>query len=215
MYQLHELSPVIEAVEYWQDDPEKVLWLRQDAGRLRLSLSKPSKIAAKLQTVSNLADCERPDELTVFVQWPTGEHAVMTPSSWDDMAPLEGRPYVFGVYDCYTIVKDWMRKERGIVMDEMVETPDRVANLWMMDNVFFNKQESDRWRLVAKPQVGDVILFSVDRNGELGSRNVNHCGVFVGGGQFLHHFPNRLSCIEPLSERWKTWRVAYARRSEQ
>ena len=44
---------------------------------------------------------------------------------------------------------------------------------------------------------GDGLLFSI-----LGSRNLNHVGVYVGSGYFIHHLYNGMSKCESLDARW-------------
>jgi len=125
-HELQDLSPLIAASEHWAEYPSRPLWLRHEAGRISLALTVPQTLFANLRTVSDLAAAEVDvTEPTVFVEWPSGRHRLHLPSNWETAAPYEGRPYVLGQYDCYTIVRDWMARERG---HEMAMSPTRPSS---------------------------------------------------------------------------------------
>jgi len=212
VHELQDLSPLIEASDFWANDPERQLWLRHDRGRIALATTKPSNLFANLQTCPSLeTPAEDIDQPTVYVEWPSGRHRLHLPASWDKAAPYEGRPYVLGQYDCYTIVQDWMARERGIEMDFLTDSPERLVNQWLTDGVFVTNPELHKWERVISPQPGDGILFSLSRRDEESPNQANHCGVYLGDGQFLHHFPNRASCVQEFGERWRSWVVSYMR----
>lgn len=211
-HELQDLSPLIEASDYWADDPARQLWLRHINGKISLATSEPEKLFADLATTPDLAtplpEIERP---TVFVEWPSGRHKLHLPAAWEDEAPYEGRPYLLRTYDCYTLVMDWMKRERGIVMDFLTDTPERLVNQWLTDGVFTTNEEMKRWDRVAVPQAGDGILFSLSRRDDTSPGRANHCGVYLGDGTFLHHFPNRASCVQDFDSTWRSWVVSYMR----
>lgn len=109
-------------------------------------------------------------------------------------APLEGRPYVYGVHDCYTLVRDWYKREEGIELPYFESKEgwwDTGQNLFL-DNfkaVGFEEVEGD-------PQHGDVFLFLAR------ARVPNHLGVYLHPGQLLHHVGGRLSRIESWAGYW-------------
>lgn len=211
-HDLQDLSPLIEASDYWADDPSRQLWLRHINGKIGLATSEPTKLFADLVTTPDLntplPDIERP---TVFVEWPSGRNKLHLPASWDDAAPYEGRPYVLGTYDCYTLVMDWMKRERGIEMTFLTDTPERLVNQWLTDGAFISNDELHKWERVAVPQAGDGILFSLTRRDDATPGRANHCGVYLGDGTFLHHFPNRASCVQEFDSTWRSWVVSYMR----
>ena len=232
-HELQDLSPLIAASAYWAENPARLLWLRHEAGRISLALSAPQSLFAHLRTVPDLRAFETvpdlgavetvPDlravtgdvtEPTVYVEWPSGRHRLHLPSSWEAAAPYEGRPYVLGRYDCYTLVRDWMARERGHEMEFLSDTPERLVNQWLSDGVFVRNPELENWERVSVPQAGDGILFSLSRHDEHTPSRANHCGVYLGGGRFLHHFANRASCIQDLDARWQSWIVSYMRHKE-
>ena len=211
-HELQDLSPLIAASETWTEDPKRPLWLRHEAGRISLAGTAPQTLFAHLQTVPDLNAVEaRVAEPTVFVEWPSGRHRLHLPPSWETAAPYEGRPYVLGLYDCYTIVRDWMARARGHEMAMLTDTPERLMNQWLTDGAFVTNPELHRWERVIVPQAGDGILFSLSLRDEDSPNRANHCGVYLGDGRFLHHFPNRASCIQAFEERWRSRVVSFMR----
>ena len=213
--QLHNLSPLIKASEVWQRDPGRPFWLRQSQGRIELSAVRPDpdQFFATISVVSDLEEAPVPaDELTVQIEWPSGRHALRTPESWAEEPPYIGRPYILGVYDCYTIVRDYIQREDGYTLPELTDTPERLANQWLSDGVFVTNEELRNWDRVINRRPGDVVLFSISRGRGYEPLNANHCGIYLGDDQFLHHLPNRASCIQPFDETWREWVVAYGRR---
>lgn len=107
--------------------------------------------------------------------------------------PYSGRDFRWGPTgtdgkgDCFALVHDWYRRERGLVMRERARdgtwqdhSPLLYEDGWK-DEGFTPVFRQDL-------QPGDAILFSIRNKGRL-----NHAGVFVGDGVFLHHPANRLS----------------------
>jgi proteasome lid subunit RPN8/RPN11 len=120
------------------------------------------------------------------LQWETCE-----PSGFK--APLIGRQWVWGVSDCWTLVRDWYAEqfalhlpdwERPEVMQQFNEDP-------MFDRCWGEAGfvEVDVERL----QVGDALLMSLD-----GARGLNHVAVYVGDQMILHHIRGRLSSRDLL-----------------
>lgn len=114
----------------------------------------------------------------------TEEWFMFTPSGYK--APLIGRTYKHGVFDCYAGAQDWYKDKYNIALPHF----DRVPQWWnkgfnlLVDNFpaagFYEVKEENL-------KEGDVILFAI------GSTVVNHCAVFIGKGQVYHHPVNRLS----------------------
>lgn len=212
-FQLHNLGPLIEASDIWAQNPNAVLWLafEPDTGRIRLTRSDPGDQVhfadLRLLPTFNIEPNPSP-RTTVYVEWPAGRHKLVTPNSWTPDAPYIGRPYQLGTFDCYTLVRDWMRRERGIDMDYLTESADRLVNEWLTDGAFETNSELHKWDRVVNPQPGDGILFAMTTNGPA---RANHAGVYLGNGQFLHHFPNRASTVSPLDEQWRARVAAYMR----
>lgn len=114
---------------------------------------------------------------------------------------LENRTYIPNVSDCFTIARDYFWQARKVD----IGSHPRPAE-WQEWNPHYILQTYAKigFEEVKELQEGDVILFSV------GSRNVNHIGIYVGEGNFIHHLYNRKSSIDIL-DKWKRQIVKYLR----
>ncbi|MDR5825825.1 C40 family peptidase [Caballeronia sp. LZ043] len=106
------------------------------------------------------------------------------------VAPLIGREWAHGTLDCYSIVRDWYRLERGIDLPDF-ERADRwwedgASSLYMdhFAEAGFVDVGQD-----ADLQPGDVLLMQIRSKNDV----PNHAGVYLGGGVMLHHMHGRLS----------------------
>lgn len=115
----------------------------------------------------------------------------LSPILWYDdsmeaMAPLEGREFVSGKHDCYSLVRDYYRAELGIHIPNFARGMDwwyRGENLY-----------EDNFRLagfteipMAEATVNDSLLMKL-----VGS-TISHSAVIVGTNEILHHCIKRLS----------------------
>ncbi len=114
-------------------------------------------------------------------------------------APLLGRPWVWGVTDCLSLVEDWYLEEKQISFKKATRplTPEIFAENPQSkeDGDFDNYLTTAGFRLLApneKLQNGDVLAMSI-----LG-KGLNHVGIFLDG-DVLHHLGDRLSCKEPYN----------------
>ncbi len=114
-------------------------------------------------------------------------------------APLLGRPWVWGVTDCLSLVEDWYLQEKQISFKKATRplTPEIFAENPQSkeDGDFDNYLTTAGFRLLApneKLQNGDVLAMSI-----LG-KGLNHVGIFIDG-DVLHHLGDRLSCKEPYN----------------
>ena len=108
-------------------------------------------------------------------------------------APLLGRPWVWAVTDCWSLIVDWYKEERGIKLLDY-ERPTRIEEF--TDDPVFERYLPSRGFRLLKPDEplknGDVLAMSI-----LG-KGLNHVAIFLDG-DVLHHSADRLSCREPYS----------------
>ena len=108
-------------------------------------------------------------------------------------APLLGRPWVWAVTDCWSLVVDWYKEEKGIELLDY-ERPTRIEEF--TDDPVFERYLPSRGFRLLKPDEplinGDVLAMSI-----LG-KGLNHVGIFLDG-DVLHHSADRLSCREPYN----------------
>jgi len=103
-------------------------------------------------------------------------------------APLIGRQWVWGVSDCWTLVRDWYKEEWDLDLRDW----DRPASMMdfhmapMFEDCFAEAGFVDLG--LELPEYGDMIFMRLD-----GSPGLNHVGVYLGEQLFLHHLRGRLS----------------------
>jgi len=102
----------------------------------------------------------------------TGEIHAFAPEGYQ--APLLGRPFAHGILDCYSIVRDWYQRARGI---ELLDFP-REDGWWEGEQELYldHFAEAGFRPLTEAEQLrpGDVILMQVQ------SKRTNHAAVYLG-----------------------------------
>jgi proteasome lid subunit RPN8/RPN11 len=107
-------------------------------------------------------------------------------------ADLVGRPYIFGVYDCFSIWRDYYRIELSINIPEI----PRSDYFWKDGEDLYRKHATNLGFVEVDPnnmQKHDVVLI------KLRARVPNHAILYLGGDSGLHHMPFKLSCNETIS----------------
>ena len=128
-----------------------------------------------------------------YIVNPTSEEwSYLEPCGYEP--PLLGRQWVWGVTDCWSLVRDWYKENKNINLKDWDRplTPQEFN-----DNPLFEQCANDtnfreletNERLVD----GDVLLMSIMYP------TLNHVALFFQG-DVIHHLTDRLSCREPYSE---------------
>jgi proteasome lid subunit RPN8/RPN11 len=127
---------------------------------------------------------------------------IYTPCGW--RAKLEGRPFVHGILDCYSLVRDYYHDMCGIELDDFYREDD-----WWMpvkdpvtgevikeaQNLYMENAERQGFVRVNDLQVHDSILMMYN------APVVNHVAVLCEPGMILHHPPGHLSGRHPYIPR--------------
>ena len=107
---------------------------------------------------------------------------------------LLGRPWVWGITDCWSLVRDWYKQEKNI---ELIDWQRPTTPEEFNQNPMFEKCAASTGFQELQPheklQDGDILFMSILAN------NLNHVAIFING-ELLHHLADRLSCIEPYTE---------------
>lgn len=129
-----------------------------------------------------------------------------SPMVWLDSsytAPLIGREFVHGVHDCYSLIRDWFKLNRQVVIPNFA----RGIEWWYdgrdlyEDNFAAAGFEEIPMHLAS---VGDCVMMRV------ASPVTNHAAVITGNNQILHHMMHRLSGTDRL-DRWEKFIVRAVR----
>lgn len=123
---------------------------------------------------------------------------------------LTGRPYVYGTFDCWSLVVDYMKQKHGIVMSN--DYP-RYEEFWKNGKPFFSMHYKDEGLEQVTDNTykdGDVLMFQTDNSGE-----INHVGIYIGDDKFLHHVQGRASKVDIFGGYWLKHTILHLRHKEK
>lgn len=139
----------------------------------------------------------------LIVNHPLGTWSLTAPSGY--VAPLFGRPFVHGVLDCYSLVRDYYRQECGIDLPDFPRDPlwwERPGVNLYLDHFaeagFVEITEDD-----LRPH--DSILM------QAGADRPNHAAVYLGDNLIAQHFMGRLSSRDVFGGYWRRCAVKFLR----
>lgn len=120
------------------------------------------------------------------------------PVFWGDQfrkmypAPLLGRPFIFGIYDCLSLLRDWFFEEKGIDLEDF---PREMADIENDVDMYMPNVKAWGFELIDTDNLepGDVLLWRAK------SPVVNHAGIYLGDGLMIHHLRGGLSARQPVS----------------
>ncbi|MBS0858356.1 C40 family peptidase [Providencia rettgeri] len=156
--------------------------------------SQPSEID-KLQ-------CDASGLAWVIASYPEGDIRIIQPRIERE---LEGRPFVLGHADCWSLIMDYYRQMHGIEL-----TNYSVERHWWEEgeNLYMdNWQHAGFVEFAGDLKEGDMVIMQVQ------AHVPNHAGVIVNG-MLLHHLYGQLSRIVPYSDYWRDRTVKIVRRKE-
>ena len=132
----------------------------------------------------------------LIVNWPTGLWKIHGPTGY--VAPLVGREYVYGVFDCFTLARDWYERERGIKLD--------IPTQWWKEGdtaLIQHFREAGFSEVSGDLRPGDGLLFDISGG--------PHCAVYLGDDLILHHVRGRLSSRDVYGPIWQQHLIKHLR----
>lgn len=126
-------------------------------------------------------------------------------------AGLVGRPWSYGVHDCYAAVRDWFHQEPGV---ELGDYPRTEEGEWHSSEFthFEDSFQKEGFRRVGLDDLkrGDVLFMRI-RN----QHTTNHVAIVEdpASGRIFHHMVNRLSEVG-LYSHWLRENTVFAVRHE-
>ena len=135
-------------------------------------------------STADLVACEKSGLPWIIVNPNTEDWGYCEPTGFQ--LPYVGREFVFGVVDCYTLVRDWYLREYGIQLRDY----QRRDKFWERgENLYLDNFSAEGFRKIPVEEVqrGDLILMN------LVSPLPNHAAIYMGDQQVLHHVQGRLS----------------------
>lgn len=151
-------------------------------------------------------------QITTGVPWgiikTNGEQA-LDPVFWGDslpIVPLIGRPFIHGVYDCYSCLRDTFRlgkeklEEQAVTKHwpfDPIDLPEvpRDDCWWDSDKDFYKDMFKEiGWVEIPMEEMkpGDGFLIKIR------SKKLNHAGLYIGNNLILQHLPGKSSTRQPF-----------------
>lgn len=112
---------------------------------------------------------------------------VITPNGF--AMPYLGRPYVFGVFDCWMLCRDYLKREFDVSLNANLHLHVPGWYVLTYDILGENYKNEGLVRLQpgSEPMNGDIFFMQY-------GRMPDHCAVYIGDGMIMHHQIDRLSC---------------------
>lgn len=135
------------------------------------------------------------------------EPNLLEPSNFE--MDLLGRPYIFGIFDCYSLVVDYYKRNLGIEMPAF--NHKRIPQFWQKGMDFFT-ESADEAEVHGFVEVTDesykefdLLVFTIK------NEIPNHVAIYIGNDTILHHVRDRLSRREQYSTGWAKYKTRHFR----
>lgn len=172
----------------------------EDRGWQILAVAHSHYLKSAEPTMADRVGCEFAEMPYLIVNCPTGAYTVTEPCGYK--APLLGRHYAYGIFDCATLVRDHYARQLDITLDVsgprsgwwFGQDAQDVLRPALHANGFVEVDSDLR-------QDHDLLLFQFGRDAV-----PRHLAVFKHGAQgpvILHQLENQLSTAEPLTLSWQ------------
>jgi proteasome lid subunit RPN8/RPN11 len=139
----------------------------------------------------------------VIVSWPEGDIRTIVPED----APLIGRHFVHGTEDCYSLVRDYYKRELGIELGRYYHDYHWWEN---EENLYLDNFEKEGFFKVEDGSLHKHdLIFMVIR-----SKVVNHCAIYLGDGLILQHLYGKLSGKDVYGGYWAERTMFVARHKD-
>jgi proteasome lid subunit RPN8/RPN11 len=138
--------------------------------------------------------CEASGVPWLIINWPTGRTVEFAPSGYE--APLVGRSFHHGILDCYSLVRDYYRREVGLEIPDMA----REAHWWIKgQNLYADNFTAFGFVEIEPEQLccHDALLMQV------ASPVINHAAIYVGDNMIIQHCAGRLSSRDVYGGGWQ------------
>lgn len=131
----------------------------------------------------------------------------------EEVVEYEGRPYLFGIHDCFTLAVDYYRREYGIEIICPDFTREEKID-YIRNNTFVKNYKQMGFVQVfdelENPKVGDVFLMQL-----ADKENPDHIAVYIGNELILHHLIGRLSRRDVFGGYWYKHAIIHLRHEDK
>jgi proteasome lid subunit RPN8/RPN11 len=139
----------------------------------------------------------------------TGFHKMAAWGGKLPIAPVIARPFLHGILDCYSMVRDVFRLGKDELAKQGVSWPlapielpevARGADWWSSGGDLYSDHLAKAgFKQISRSeaQPGDGFLCALGDSRDNPKKVLNHAGVLLECDQILHHFPTRISARMP------------------
>lgn len=149
---------------------------------------------------ADLVSCERSGLEWHIVSLPSVRWHSFRPSGYE--APLIGREFSHGVSDCYAIIRDWYKINRGVLLGDY----ERHDHWWNRgQNLYLDNYQAEGFIETDELHEGALLFMQIE------SPVPNHAAIYLGDNMILHHLQGRLSSRDIYSEYYRKHTVRILR----
>jgi hypothetical protein len=180
------------------------IYLAQHEGKLTIKKVEEPAVAIVLKKTDDCVsklELEERTELNnskiLFVTVGSSKNIseVFIPNEYFENAKYEGRPFLHGMFDCYTLIRDYYKREFNIFLPTNMQ---RNWNWWSQgENLYVDNAKYHRFEEVTDIKKHDVLVMKI------GSPVPNHGAIYLGNNKILHHAAGRFSTIQTLTNSYK------------
>ena len=163
----------------------------EDSGKV-LAVIHSHPITPPVASQADMISCEESGLVWHIVNPKTEQWGFYKPSGYKP--PLIGRHWVWGITDCWSLVRDWYKENLGITLRDWDRptTPEEFIQNPMFEKCAW-RTGFRQLRPEEKLENGDLLFMSIMATG------LNHVAIFLDG-DVLHHLADRISCKEPYNQ---------------
>ena len=163
----------------------------EDSGKI-LAVIHSHPVTSPVASQADMISCEESGVIWHIVNPKTEQWGFYKPSGYKP--PLIGRHWVWGITDCWSLVRDWYKENLGITLrdwnrpttpEEFIENPVFEKCAWRTGFRQLRPEE--------RLENGALLFMSIMATG------LNHVAIFLDG-DVLHHLADRISCKEPYNQ---------------
>lgn len=187
---------------------EEGAWLRVDEGEEVIGIYHSHPEGSAEPSWADRTMCEATGLTWHIVSYPQGGYVSIEPNGFQ--APYLRRPYVSGIHDCYSIIRDWYEREWNLILPEF----DREDQWWDKGQNLYLDNFAACGFVALTPdsdaEIGDAFLIQI---GQSKTKGVcpNHAAVYIGDGKILHHPRGRLSTEDQYGGMWSRFTIFHLR----
>jgi len=186
----HPCRNVAAGVQHFEIDPADYAEAEDSGTIVGVFHSHPDGTEAASEP--DRVGCESSGVPWHILAWPENRWGTIVPSGY--AAPLIGREFHHGTLDCYGLIRDWYRIERGVVLSDF----QRLNDWWHQGGDLYRAHFAEAgFEAGADLHPGAVLLMQV------ASPVPNHAAIYLGDDIILHHLHGRLSSRDVYGGFWR------------